>query len=400
MTKRASDTNIGSTTNTDKAIQNELQTNIQERTTQINILGDPGKQLQEASFISGLSNKKRKVDSILKGTALSNYYPFPNGDILNSFRTQNTSPETPEALPNTRLAANEKHVSNRIIKPISETLDPIGKYELGIMHRANDYNLNTMYINAEMFQMNSLKVLTPATFNYILFMLQYEEFKKNKEEYYKRSPEDYWDEWSLEGIVEFEEMANGAESYVTSGYNGKVPYQQAGGNKLCTVVSKGPQFVFNYWGDDIEAGKDAYFVLKKHDIPSEYYYMLNNKNNMASLSGVRKLTPEQTMNKELFKPFQLAAFTLPGHLPVPREYKQYYDENGLIRRDGLIIKAGTFFSVPVGMTYKINNNFNPKPITIQNKNTKIFNDSHKGARKEETMLAKLILNCSDGIFDY
>jgi len=403
MAKRliGSDTAIGSTTNTEPVIRNDLKGVIGDRTTEVNILTSPG-QLKEGAFIAELNNKKRRIDGIIKGTSLSNYYPFQNSEILDSFRTQNIKPSVDEALPNTREAANEKHIINRLIKPVCETLD-IGKYELTILYKNNDHNLDTMCIQNTMYQMNALKEVTPAQWNYFMFEYQYALFDKDPEKFLKLSPEEIWESFSFEGVVEFEEMANGAESYITSGYNYRstdIPYREAGGNKLCTITAKGPQFVFNYWGENIKQGYDAYFVLKKCEIPADYYYMLSNKSNVTALTGYKRINNKVSLQK--FRPYQLCPFCLPGKLTVPREFKYYFDEEDNKRRDGLIIKIGTFFSVPINHVYKENTNFNPPPVILKDLSPKIkpYRDANEGARKEETMLAKLIINCHDGMKDF
>lgn len=404
LKRKATDTAIGSTsTSNDPLIINELKSNVVERTTQINIVNDPKRDFQEGAFIGALSNKKAKVDSILKGKALESFYPYQNANILNSFRTLNTSPETPEALPNAQKATNNPHPVNRLIKPISENLDAAGKYELLIMYKDKDAPLHSiMSHGVGMVNLNAMTELSPSSFNYILLMLQLQHFNnggpgKGKEEYYKMTPMDYWKHWTFDGIVESEEMANGGESYLSSGFNGRSPVQQGYGFKVCTVITKGPASVFNYFGDNIEQGKQCYAVIKKHDIPADYYYMLNNKNNMASLSGFKKDLP-LPKSEEKIKPFQMSFFNLPKGLPVPREYYHYYDEQGYMRRDAVVIPLGTIFSIPVGHRYKEVSNFSPTPITLKNSTTKqIFNNSNVGAKKEETMLTKLIFDCCDGI---
>jgi len=226
---------------------------------------------------------------------------------------------------------------------------------------------------------------------------------------------DYMKDWGILGVVEFEEGANGAETFADSGFNSRdqgTTYralQAAGGYKIQTVTSKGPEFMYNYFGSQIYPGGRCYAIIKKHNVPSEY--RLSNKFNASQNSG-RYLT-RNNKRDIAFLPYQMSFLCLPKGGILPRGAVSYLDEQGYMRRDGIAIHLGDLFSVPIGHVYSSRKSYfdnipimNPDlrknefsqyhtPSTNAILENTAFTDSNKNISFSDTMLLKIIINTGD-----
>jgi hypothetical protein len=378
-------------------LQGGLVSMIGERKKDAVKLRLPGqlKQLESSDRLS----KRSKLGGYDSGASLAQFAPFAAVNPLEGFRATNlSSPFERDPLPHTRLLNNTKLGITRFIKPVTETLDPLGTHELGILYKRGG--------NADIPLLAS--VVNPATFNYVMYQQQLHDFETEKEEYYMRTPGDYWRDWSVDGVPETEMMAGGGESLMTSGIGARGP-QSGSGYKIETLTARGPTYMYNYWGSNLWPGATLYWCFKKHDAPAAY--LLNNKMNTASLSGnwpTRKVTA--------YKPFQMSFLCLPHGGVVPPEARMYTDEMGNRKFDGIVGYVGQVFSVPNNHVYKNvlvdkhhtmpvirslpgrdGSMFHPDEGSFLDAGGVAWNDANKNVSRIDAMLPKIILNSNDGI---
>lgn len=375
---------------------------VGQRTANAVLLTNPSRDFGETALQGALGGQKGRLDGLLTGTPLSTFYPFDGGNILESFRTKHTEPFMKQDLPNRQPSANFNTPVTRVVKPYTSTLDAVSKYEIAIEYKDDPNKMDTMMApHVGYIQGAPMCILNPSTFNYALFNQQMYEAKKDYDDYCLKTPWDYWEKWSIGGVVEGEQMMDGSESFMTSGVNANRHSQRSGGYKLVTVVSKGPQFLYNYFGRNIRPGGKCYAIIKKHAIPTEYY--LDNKPNIASLAGrhpVNNRTPLIGNVQQTIKPYQMSFVCVPDGGRLPREAVMYKDERDILRRDGIAIYLGTIFSVPIDHEYKpVTDFFDIDPITkrITDSRGTPHTDARDGYDPNGIMFMRLILDCDDGI---
>lgn len=362
---------------------------------------NPKRQFEESAFQGGMGQQKGRLDSLLHGTPLSTFFPGLGSGILESFRTTNGHPGMPTALPNRQPAANFTTPIIRVVKPYTSTLDAISCLEIAIEYKDDPDKMDTFVApNVGRLQSKPMCILNPSTFNHAIFNKQMYDAKRDYEEYCLKTPWCYWKDWTIGGVCESEQMFDGSESNITSGFSGNSHTQQSGGYKIITVVSKGPQFLFNYFGSNIKPGGKCYAIVKKHNMPSEYY--LDNKPSIASLSGRHAVNRTPLINNvpHVIKPYQMSFVCLPNGGKLPREATMYRDERGILRRDGIAIYLGTIFSVPIDHNFKaISSMYEIDPITkrVTDSRGHPHTDAREGAQTNEIMWMRLILDCDDGI---
>lgn len=388
----------------DKPLQSEFKALAPDRTNRVVQINDPRNQFQESVFQGAMGGQKRKLDSLLTGTPMSSFYPFSSSNVLEMFRMQHSKPGFESTLPLAELTTNFTHPVTRYVKPHTDTLDAVGVYDLAIEWKDDPYNMNTLRTGAGYIQSNPMNVVNPAIYNHTIFNQQMYDAKHDYEEYLLKTPSDYWEKWTFGGIVETEQMMNGAESYQTSGFSGdqNIRTQNAAGYKVICETAKGPQFMYNVFGDNILPGGKCYAIIKKHAIPSEYN--LDNKLNMASIAAHNiptSKTPLINNVPQVVKPYQMSFVCLPTGGILPPQATMYYDELENLRRDGLAIYLGKIWSVPINHEYRhINNYYDVDPITkrIPNVNEcRAFTDASEGIDRNGIMYMKLIFDCDDGI---
>jgi hypothetical protein len=343
-------------------LQAQLTAAVPQRTTYIEPFG-PGDlrrgKLPQTTYGS-------TVQPMLEGTRLDSRSPAlkRKGGMLENFRTKNTSAEVPEILPEDEPQCNVVHPEKAVAKPVnSEMGDAIGMYEIAITIRSNSENetplncLRTMPHGLP----KARNICNLATANYVLYRQQMQEVQTEQglAEYLRKSPSDYWQYMSVDGIVEAEQMLGGGESSVTNGVHQNalgLYVQDSHGLKLLTLASKGEQFIYNVFGDNIKPGAHLYFVLKKDLIASDF--ILSQRAGPGGLNSSTRYHIQTYLdgaNQEVpLRPYQLCPFCLPKGGPVPSEFTRYWDENGLMRTDGLVIYLGKVLATPYGHQYRNN----------------------------------------------
>ena len=341
-----------------------------------------------------MNGRQRELESMTKGSPLGRMFSPTAGNPLYSgleaFRTRNTSPLDDEVFQMSEQESQTILPVNRIAKQIAASYDAVGRYELAILFKNNESNLNTMRLPEEntIVQCNPLNIITPEIFNYIEARKQHHLFDNKYDEYMALTPNDIWKDYVFDGIVEAEMMLGGGESFTTSGFvqiPGQQPLHQRGnGNKRLTMDAKGSQYVFNYFGENIREGGSCYAIIKKFR-GAEIDYKLTNKRNIAALTSHKCLDISTTSP---FRPYQMTFICLPQGGPVPSEALMYQDERGDKRYDGLAIYLGVLFSVPQDHQYKEVDVVNTRPFTGLSpggNNTHVLNTP-------AIMLPKLILD--------
>lgn len=372
-----------------------------QRFDNVALLKNPKRNFEETALQGSLSEQKGRFDSILSGTPLSVFYPFGNGNILESFRTQNTSPFTPQALPNRQMTHNCPITTMRTVKPYTSTLDAVSRYEIALEYMDDPNKMDTFFApHVGRIQGSPMCILNPSTFNHALFELQMDQAKKNYDDYLLMTPQDYWDKWRIGGIVESEQMLDGSDSTLSSGVSSGSYSQRAGGYKLVNMGIKGPFPLYNYFGSNIKAGGKCYAIIKKTNIPTEYY--LDNKPTQAALSGrhpVINRTPLIGNVQKTIKPYQMSFLCLPHGGKMPREARMYRDEREILRRDAIVIYLGTILNTPPDHVYRpISNYFDVDPATRRMvMDSRSHSDARDGYDHDAIAFMRLILDCDDGI---
>lgn len=382
-----------------------------QRTDRVVRITNPRNQFQTENFVNLLGSQKVRLDSLLTGTAMSQFYPFNSSNILESFRIQQDRPGYESTIPNSELSANYTHPVMRVVKPYTDAIDAVSKFELALEYNDDPYNMETVRTAAGHMQSNPQTVVAPAVWNNIAYNAQVYDAQQDYEAYLEKTPWDYWEKWGVGGIVEFEEMLDGSEASITSGLNQGSNAPRAAGYKLCTITAKGPQFCYNYFGSNIRPGGKCYALIKKHQTPT--HFNLSSKFNAATALGLNSIdhaidTPIIDNLARGIRPYQMSFVCLPTGGMLPLEATKYYDELGELRRDGLAIYLGKVWSTPINHDYRpLNNYYDIKPFQsrVPNSTTEFsdkwdaaaFNDAQSIVDHEAIMHMKLIMDPDDGL---
>ena len=394
---------------TDPPEMNPLKSQRTDRVAQIT---NPRTQFQEASFVNLLGSQKARLDSLLTGPSMSQFYPFNNNNILESFRIQQNRPGFESTIPNSELSANYTHPVMRVVKPYTDAVDAVSKHEIALEYKDDPYNMDTVRTRAGHMQSNPQTVVAPAIYNNIIYNQQVYDAQQDYDEYLEKGPWDYWENWGVGGIVEFEEMLDGSEATLTSGLNSGSNSQRAAGYKLCTITAKGPQFCYNYFGSNIRPAAKCYAIIKKHQTPT--HFNLSSNFNAASALGLNSInhavdTPIINNLARGIRPYQMSFVCLPSGGMLPPEATKYYDERGELRRDGLVIYLGKVWSTPINHEYRsINNYYDIAPFQTRTPHSAgteynekydrtSFNDAQSIVDREAIMHMKLIMDPDDGL---
>lgn len=313
---------------------------------------------------------KRRVDRQGRGTPLgrlANRYVQgePGSTVLDLFRTKNTTPLYDDGLGdeddhNVTLAVN------RQVNRPGPQFDSIQMHEIAILFKNSEDNLNTYRIEGSQFtiQCNPLSIIPPSVYNYAIGQIQQREAKNYPELYRKRTPFDYWKDYSIDGIPDMISPIKDRSSVFCLGssmVDGAGVCDQPTCTMLATMAARGRKKVINYWGSGVKPGSQVWAVIRKFEQSDySYDYMLGNKV-LTDHTGKRRAVSNDCETNPL-RPYQLAFFALPEGGPVPPEYTHYYDEEGNQRFDGHLIKIGTVAEVPLGHVYRESNS-RLKPFT-------------------------------------
>jgi len=321
------------------------------------------------------AERKRKLDTLDTGT------PLPGQDELELFRTQYTDPEMDDYLPQLEEVTNVVQTVNVLSKPIYDDIPTPQPRELCILFMDNEYNKNTVYLESRGMwaQANPQVLVNPPVLNYILYEIQRKMFKRDKEAYYSLSAEKLMKDFVIFGIAEFiNEPQYGAEC----------------GERLLTMSVRGPQFIFNYFPPNIMAGGRIFAMFRKEIVPDRYYLTIPERENTT--------TPVQrkTETHQTFMPWQMTFLSLPRGGPVPREKLRFYDEQGILRSDPMIVQLGQVFANPQDHIYReVHDSTMPEIFNVSRDNTRAFNDIRKGAGYTDGTIQhmQLIFNCNGGL---
>lgn len=296
-----------------------------------------------------LASTQRQIERQGRGSSLSRItgrgVPEPMRDF---FRTKNTTPHFDDDISIFESESNMALVVNRQVKPIHETYESFDVYNIAILHKHSEDNLNAGRIDLMPFtiQFNPLRIVPPGVLNQVWAMQQDEEAQRHPQLYRTRTPVDYWKDYSIDGVVQAVSPIQDRQSVFECGpLTVAMEPLQPNYNRLVTMHSKGPIYLnMEYFEANVKPGAALYAVIKKFE-PADYasqgtlHCLLNNS--AAVPKGPAPL-----------RPYQMAFFSLPHGGPVPDEYKRYYDEEGTLRTDGLVIYLGMVMEVPQDHIFK------------------------------------------------
>lgn len=321
----------------------DLRNMVGQRTTDIDILG--ARDFTQNRLPSKVSVRHNQLASIKRGTALGRFGPG-NPNVLEKFRTKNTTPLRDEVFHETEHSSQTVHPVNRVIQQMSCHWKHPETYDLLMLHKNPDTRANTLYYEETPTECSPLELVTPEIMNYVWRRLQQDQSDDpaKRTAYLNMSPSDAWAHWNLDGVVEStgKMMHQYGPNYnVGTGLLG----ENQNGAKRATVDSKGPQFVKNYFGSNIKSGGHAYAVVKRFAMDAEYM-LSESKYSIKSIDSALR-----TNELAPFRPLQISFFCMPDGGPVPDVVRTYVDQEGIMRYDGLVIFIGTIFSVPPDHTY-------------------------------------------------
>jgi len=219
-----------------------------------------------------------------------------------------------------------------------------------------------------------MALYSPAVLNYYLYMAQRLLYEEDPEKFYAITAADIMAEWSFDGLVIAEEMANGAESGKTSGFalHGN---QWLGGEdfKVATINMAGEDMCANVFGAQVMHGSELFFTCKKYDVDGGgFHFNLNSKSNSnglvmmqsgsdtSILSGaamrLRNLTGRTGARavgaangkSRVFRPWLIAFVSQPDGQQLAYEHIAFTDENDVRRYDTYRQHIGRTIIAPQG----------------------------------------------------
>lgn len=308
------------------------------------------------------SDLKRRVDRQAKGSPLGRLEGASrflggetNSTVLDLFRTKNVSPLYDDGLGDND-DFNMPLIVNRQVNKPGPLFDSIQPGELAILYKKNEGNLNTCKPDTTGFtiQANPLDIVPPSVFNYATAHIQQRDARNNRAEYNKKTPYDYWHDYSFDGIPEH--IAPFADRSSVFSFGGNYVDNQAVSplptcTSLATMTARGKSSCVNYWGPGIKPGSHLYAIMKKFE-QSDYSheYLLGTR--MLTDHAGKRLANSNECDDNPMRPFQLAFFALPDGGPIPMEIIRYYDDDGFLRTDSHIMRIGTVMEVPLGHVYR------------------------------------------------
>lgn len=166
-------------------------------------------------------------------------------------------------------------------------------------------------------------VVNVPLFNYLIRMEQ----ERPKTPFDLKPPEEYWKDWTLDGVVTSSE---GGDAFTSD---------SRATEKIYTLVTNGSVNTFNIWGDEIKPGTRLFFLFGKFQGVSDYF-------NVAPTAGPRwiehmaKSMKQYRLDNGLTdRPYQLIPYADSRHQYPPEEALIYEDDFGLKKR-ALVIEVG------------------------------------------------------------
>ena len=324
---------------------------------------------------------------------LANRSFAPNALLSNSGRNPfQTSRE--ELVPEGQPLFNNQHVINRTIEPLEPDVDSVGRFELALLHRKDSHKLEfTRVQEMHSTQQRPVVEVNPAQFNMQICEEQIALFNNpaTLAKYAGLTAQEIWEErWSIDGVVEV------ASGYETPGQGSTV--QSLGARKRTTVISKGPQFVYNYWRNSpnmVEPGSRLWAIIKKYPKPERY--VLNHRfNELTGRNGQGSTTRDSPVvtNTALmpFRPYQMSFYaTRPDQKRPPMEALEQIDEWGF-RSYGHAIQVGVAMHVP-----RQPSGFLGSAQMVHQGRDEPFTDSNVGIESSTLTMLKVVFDCDDGI---
>lgn len=333
--------------------------------------------------------------------------PSLGNQVLDMFHTKHTTPLYNDGLGD-EDDFNVPFVVNRAIKALAPCFGPIEKDQLCILYKNNEFNLNTCRVEGADFtlQCNPLDIISPQVFNYAIFQIQQQESERFPEIYRTRCPQDYFKDYSIDGVAETVlAQQNRASVFDTFGsrYEGTKIENPTACTSMATMIAKGVLNIINYWGSGIAPGTQLFFVIRKFASTDYTHDYRQGKLVLTNYTAKQKQSLVSTNDATIspFTPYQLAFFALPHGGSIPTEYTRYKDEEGNTRTDALVVRIGTVTEVPIGhvfseMTTKL------KPFTGSLPNCPLssyssISDNMINHSNMTQYNIKIILNPDDGL---
>jgi hypothetical protein len=296
-----------------------------------------------------LNSTSRQIQRQAGGTPLSRLtgknMPSP---LNNQLRTHFTSPNFDDGMSIFESESNMELVVNRQVKAIHSSYPSLEVYDLAILHKHNEGNLNACRIDLVPFtiQCNPLQIVPPAVLNQVWAMQQDEEAQRHPQIYRTRTPLDYMKDYVIDGVPQFVSPIHDRQSIFECGaLTVEVDALAPNYNRLVTMLSKGPTYLnSDYFEGNVKPGSTLYAVIKKFE-PSDYA-------SQGTLHCLRNNSATIPKGPSALRPYQMGFFSLPNGGPVPDEYKRYYDEEGVLRTDGHVIYLGMVMEVPQDHFFK------------------------------------------------
>ncbi len=314
----------------------DISSLLSQRTTDIDqpTLSD----FKNGKLASKLSERRAQINSFNNGSLLSSLSNrTPKKSAAPKLRTKNTSPFDDPVFHTTEEETNTVQPINVLALEMTPELGKIVPYQLIIMHKNNE-NLTDYQSHVFHGFLNDCtpqEIVTPEIFNYVEMRRQQKLFTENYDLYIQETASDIWDNYHIHGVSET----------VTTDHTKFDGSAMNYGKQRITVASKGPAFVRNYFGTNITPGGDAYLIIKKQSVRTDY--TLSEPNSIKS-----NRTNTTLQDKISFRPHQMSFVCVPNGGQLPSKATQHIDERGVKRRDGLAIYLGHFFSVPPDHVYK------------------------------------------------
>lgn len=296
-----------------------------------------------------LASTSRQIQRQASGTPLSRITGrgMPAG-LSDQLRTQFTSPRFDDGMSIFESESNMELVVNRQVKAIHSSYPSLEPYDIAILHKHNEGNLNSGRIDLVPFtiQFNPLQIVPPAVLNQVWAMQQDEEAQRHPQIYRTRTPLDYMKDYVIDGVTQFVSPIQDRQSIFECGaLTIESDTLSPNYNRLVTMLSKGPIYLnSDYFESNVKPGSTLYAVVKKFE-PSDYA-------SQGTLHCLRNNTATIPKGPSALRPYQMGFFSLPNGGPVPDEYKRYYDEEGVLRTDGHVIYLGMVMEVPQDHVFK------------------------------------------------
>lgn len=308
-----------------------------QRTTDI---FQPNSSVYQNNRLAGkMTSARNDVNSFKEGSSLGRLFGQAKTPIRDILKTKNTSPFDDPVLHTTENESNVVYPVNMLSIEMSPELGAVGAYQFAILHkRSNEANANvsSLFTNGLYVDCTPQEIINPEIFNYVEMLRQEKLFNDNFEEYILESPSDVWSHYCFMGIVE-------AAGKKTDQYNGNPEYI---GKRRLTVDVKGPQFVHDYFGPNIQSGGYAYAIIKKQPVRNDYIV------NQARTNMLSSKYHSTFQDKVSFRPNQMSFICMPDGGPLPREVTRYIDERGTVRYDAEKIFLGYIDSTPPDHVFK------------------------------------------------